>query len=109
MQSFKSFKPTPSSGWWGAKMFASAGLLEGLEQEQEQRKRTTFDEDMQAKVYMAAHDAQRQGKRGIGKRAIKIAGGRQGLVVLVFCCLVVVRWRLWLFGIARLCCGCLPM
>jgi hypothetical protein len=22
LQSFKSFKPTPSSGWWGAKMFA---------------------------------------------------------------------------------------
>jgi hypothetical protein len=55
-------------------MFASAGLLEGAEQEQKQRQRTTFDEDMQAEVYMAAHDAQRQGKRGIGKRAIKIAG-----------------------------------
>jgi hypothetical protein len=74
MQSFKAFKPTPADGWWGAKMFASAGLLEGAEQEQKQRQRTTFDEDMQAKVYMAAHDAQRQGKRGIGKRAIKIAG-----------------------------------
>lgn len=88
MQAFLAFKPTPSSGWWGAKMFASAGLLEGLEQQQAQaqgqggqqqprRARTTFDEELQTRVYMAAHDAQRQGKRGIGKAgALKIAGAR---------------------------------
>ncbi|KAF8062046.1 TMN7 [Scenedesmus sp. PABB004] len=72
--SFKAFKPTPPTGWWGAKMFASAGLLEGLEEEGE-RQRTTFDEDKQTAVYMAAHATQRQGKRGLGKRGLKIAGG----------------------------------
>lgn len=58
-------------------MFSSAGLLEGIdeEQQQKQRQRTTFDEDMQTAVYMAAHDSQRQGKRGLGKSTtLKIAG-----------------------------------
>lgn len=66
-------------------MFTSAGLLEGLDQEQQQkqRQRTTFDEDMQTRVYMEAHDAQRQGRRGLGKSTtLKIAGGVQGLVLL---------------------------
>jgi hypothetical protein len=69
------FKPTPASGWWGAKMFASAGLLEGMDQDQKQRERG-FDEDLQTKVYMDAHIAQRQGKKGLGKSTtLKIAGG----------------------------------
>lgn len=67
------FSPTPAEGWWGAKMFMSAGLLEGLEQKQ-QRERG-FDEDLQTKVYMDAHNAQRQGKKGLGKSStLKIAG-----------------------------------
>lgn len=55
-------------------MFASAGLLEGMDQDQQQRKRG-FDEDLQTKVYMDAHNAQRQGKKGLGKSdKLKIAG-----------------------------------
>lgn len=69
------FKPTPATGWWGARMFSSAGLLEGMDQEQQQRERG-FDEDLQTKVYMDAHNAQRQGKKGLGKSStLKIAGG----------------------------------
>ena len=64
-------------------MFASAGLLESLEQQPPQKggsssaaARTTFDEDMQAAVYMAAHDAQRKGRGGLGRSSkLKIAGG----------------------------------
>jgi hypothetical protein len=69
------FKPTPTTGWWGAKMFASAGLLEGMNQDQQQRERG-FDEDLQTKVYMDAHNMQRVGKKGLGKSTtLKIAGG----------------------------------
>eukprot|EP00878_Enallax_costatus_P014914 GHUV01015614.1.p1 GENE.GHUV01015614.1~~GHUV01015614.1.p1 ORF type:complete len:348 (+),score=161.67 GHUV01015614.1:659-1702(+) len=76
VEAFKAFKQTPATGWWGAKMFTSAGLLESIEDEQKQRQRTTFDEDMQTRVYMAAHDAQRQGKKGLGKSTtLNIAGG----------------------------------
>jgi len=82
------FTPTPISGWWGAKMFASAGRLEGTEEEVEQKgqkaaadgekpgkQRAAFDEDMQAALYNKLQAAQRQGKRGMGKAAVKIAGG----------------------------------
>jgi hypothetical protein len=56
-------------------MFASAGLLEGMDQDHKQRERG-FDEDLQTKVYMDAHNAQRQGKKGLGKSTtLKIAGG----------------------------------
>lgn len=72
------FKPTPATGWWGAKMFSSAGLLEGMDQEQQQRERG-FDEGLQTKLYMDAHNAQRQGKKGLGKSStLKIAGGCAG-------------------------------
>lgn len=68
------FTPTPATGWWGAKMFMSAGLLEGMDQDQKSRERG-FDEDLQTKVYMDAHNAQRQGKKGLGKSTtLKIAG-----------------------------------
>lgn len=33
---FALFKPTPTTGWWGAAMFASAGLMECLEDEDEE-------------------------------------------------------------------------
>lgn len=82
---FQAFKPTPATGWWGAKMFASAGLLESIEDEDKQRQRTTFDEDTQTRVYMAAHNAQRQGRGGIGKSTtLKIAGGN--MLVTGHCC-----------------------
>jgi hypothetical protein len=80
------FTPTPAEGWWGSKMFASAGRLEGMEEEEQQqqdaaaaegsgkRKRTAFNEDTQADLYNRLQAAQRQGKRGMGKAAVKIAG-----------------------------------
>jgi hypothetical protein len=48
------FKPTPPTGWWGAGYFISAGVLEGMEEAAEHvnRKRTTFNEDDQAALYM---------------------------------------------------------
>jgi hypothetical protein len=69
-------------------MFTSAGRLEGMDEEeaaaQEQRlkdgagkgkARAAFDEDTQANLYNRLQAAQRQGKRGMGKAAVKIAGG----------------------------------
>lgn len=59
----------------------SAGLLEGMDdddddQQQQRKRKRGFDEDLQTKVYMDAHNAQRQGKKGLGKsRTLKIAGG----------------------------------
>ena len=41
------FQPTPTEGWWGAARFISAGCLEGLTQDERQRQRVIFDEDMQ--------------------------------------------------------------
>jgi hypothetical protein len=72
------FQPTPAKGWWGASMFASAGLLEGMEEAAQHvaRERQGFDEDTQADLYMKTHEAQRQGRRGLGKSTtLKIAGG----------------------------------
>jgi hypothetical protein len=73
------FKPTPGEGWWGAKLFASAGCLGGLDEAAEHvsRERKTFNEDDQTALYMSAHDKQRQGRRGLGKSTtLKIAGGK---------------------------------
>jgi len=43
----------------------------------------------QAKVYMAAHEAQRQGKRGIGKSStLKISGEAAGLGLQTDGCIV---------------------
>jgi hypothetical protein len=66
LQSFKAFKATPASGWWGARMFVSAGLLEGLseEQQQQQRQRQTFDEDLQVRGGSAGGGG--RGQQGAG-------------------------------------------
>lgn len=85
------FKPTPATGWWGAKYFMSAGALESLEDEQRElqekrlqegggegkAQRRGFDEDDQAALYMQAHEHQRVGRHGLGKGStLKIAGGK---------------------------------
>lgn len=73
-----SFKRTPCGGWWGAKRFASAGPLEGLDEAEKHvsRERKTFHEDDQEALYMQTHQHKSQGKRGLGKSGkIKIAGG----------------------------------
>ncbi|GAX78692.1 hypothetical protein CEUSTIGMA_g6130.t1 [Chlamydomonas eustigma] len=92
------FKPTPSTGWWGALYFRSVGSMgdlekdlnkEGDELEDEvegkghaapsgrSNKRQAFDEGDQEALYMRAHDLQRVGKRGLGKSdTLKIAGGK---------------------------------
>ena len=60
-------------------MFVSAGILEGLEEAEEsvQRQRQEFTEATQENLYMRTHDAQRQGRRGLGKsQTLKIAGGK---------------------------------
>jgi hypothetical protein len=62
-------------------MFASAGLLEGLDeqQQQQQRRERGFDEDLQAKVFTDAHNTQRQGRKGLGKSStLKIVGACLG-------------------------------
>mmetsp|Transcript_10449 Transcript_10449/g.18236 ORF Transcript_10449/g.18236 Transcript_10449/m.18236 type:complete len:485 (+) Transcript_10449:109-1563(+) len=73
------FVRTPTTGWWGAAYWVSAGVLEGMEEAAEHvsRVRTTFDEDDQANLYMKVHEHQRQGKLGLGQstRSIAVAGG----------------------------------
>jgi hypothetical protein len=60
-------------------MFVSAGILEGIEEAKEhlQQQRQEFTEATQENLYMRTHDAQRQGRRGLGKsQTLKIAGGK---------------------------------
>ncbi len=56
------FVPTPAAGWWGAKQFASAGLLEGSDEagEHVKKEREAFNEDDQEQLY---HKAQVRGYR----------------------------------------------
>ncbi|KAL6753686.1 hypothetical protein V8C86DRAFT_445177 [Haematococcus lacustris] len=71
------FVATPRTGWWGASYWVSAGPLEGLEQQEGQRCRQTFNEDDQAALYMQAHAHKRQGLKGLGKSTtLKVAGGQ---------------------------------
>ncbi|EFJ50365.1 hypothetical protein VOLCADRAFT_120649 [Volvox carteri f. nagariensis] len=104
LKMFASFRPTPATGWWGAKMFSSAGLLESLEDETAGDQRLTeaaerqaadeaagrvslggtaavaagqrrgFNEDDQAALYKRVHDFQRVGRRGLGKGEVKVGG-----------------------------------
>ncbi|GIL91495.1 hypothetical protein Vretimale_18783 [Volvox reticuliferus] len=106
LRMFASFQPTPATGWWGAKMFVSAGMLESLEDEAacDQRladaaqrlaedqaagrvalagtaavaagQRRGFNEDDQTALYMRAHDFQRMGRRGLGKAELKVGGAK---------------------------------
>ena len=64
------FVPTPTTGWWGAKKFKSAGCLEGLDQQrsQAQSERQEFDEDDQTNLYMAAQNLKTSGKKGLGTK-----------------------------------------
>ncbi|KAG2496546.1 hypothetical protein HYH03_005369 [Edaphochlamys debaryana] len=103
---FASFTPTPATGWWGAKYFVSAGLVESLEDEEEgdQRlaaaeerleadkaagrvglsgaaavaagQRQGFKEADQEALYKRVHDFQRVGRRGLGKGEIKVGGAK---------------------------------
>ena len=77
------FIQTPSSGWWGAKKFTSAGCLEGIDKQQNkaQSERQQFDEDDQANLYMAAQNLKTSGKKGLGTKA---ALGQQPLVLLSY-------------------------
>ncbi|KAL6750724.1 hypothetical protein V8C86DRAFT_3030733 [Haematococcus lacustris] len=71
------FVATPRTGWWGASYWVSAGPLEGVEQQEGQRGRQTFNEDDQAALYMQAHAHKRQGLKGLGKSStLKVAGGQ---------------------------------
>lgn len=65
------FIQTPSSGWWGAKNFTSAGCLEGIDKQQNkaQSERQQFDEDDQANLYMAAQNLKTSGKKGLGTKS----------------------------------------
>ena len=65
------FVQTPASGWWGAKKFKSAGVLEGMDQPQSkaQAERQQFDEDDQTNLYMAAQNLKTSGKKGLGTKS----------------------------------------
>ena len=71
------FVQTPASGWWGAKKFKSAGVLEGMDQPQStaQAERQQFDEDDQTNLYMAAQNLKTSGKKGLGRKS-QIGGHR---------------------------------
>ena len=62
------FVQTPALGWWGAKKFKSAGVMEGMDQPQNkaQSERQQFDEDDQTNLYMAAQNLKTSGKKGLG-------------------------------------------
>lgn len=70
--------PPCAAGWWGAARFASAGCLEGLDKAaaEAQRRRVTFDEDTQARIFTAAHASKTQGKVGLGQGTgtVKVGG-----------------------------------
>lgn len=65
------FVQTPASGWWGAKKFKSAGVLEGMDppQSKAQAERQQFDEDDQTNLYMAAQHLKTSGKKGLGTKS----------------------------------------
>jgi len=72
-------QPVPQDKkWWGCNYFVSAGCLAGLEPAEEARKRQTFCEDDQEKLYHQTQDKKAAGRQGIGVRGsvIKIAGGK---------------------------------
>jgi hypothetical protein len=53
------FKPTPTTGWWGAGYFVSVGAMGGVEEEKTKiaeenaaARKLGFDEDDQAALYM---------------------------------------------------------
>lgn len=62
------FVQTSASGWWGAKKFTSAGVMEGMDhpQSKAQAERQQFDEDDQTNLYMAAQNLKTSGKKGLG-------------------------------------------
>ncbi|MEW5304099.1 MAG: hypothetical protein WDW38_003456 [Sanguina aurantia] len=103
------FVRTPETGWWGARYFRSTGPLAGMEEEVKGLEedggsskaaaaaavpaselslqgRKGFTEDEQTAVYMAAHEAQRVGKKGLGQgtATLKFAGGNWEGSKLVF-------------------------
>ncbi|GMH44113.1 hypothetical protein BSKO_12047 [Bryopsis sp. KO-2023] len=59
---------TPTSGWWGAKRFVSAGFAGEVKEvvPTDWLERQAFDEDDQVKAYMFAHNAKRKGTGGLG-------------------------------------------
>ena len=65
------FVLTPASGWWGAKKFKSAGVMEGIDQppNKAQSERQQFDEDDQTNLYMAAQNVKTSGKKGLGTKS----------------------------------------
>lgn len=65
------FVQTPALGWWGAKKFTSAGVMEGMDQPQHkaQSERQQFDEDDQTNLYMAAQNLKTSGKKGLGTKS----------------------------------------
>jgi hypothetical protein len=73
------FRPTEMAGWWGAKVFAPAGCLEGMEKDVKRdndKERAAFDEDEQARIWTAAQAGKTQGKVGLGQGTgtIKVGG-----------------------------------
>lgn len=76
------FVPTPATGWWGARRFASAGCLEGLTEKRQEAAaaqragRQQFNEGDQEKLYMEAHAGKTQGRVGLGQGTgtVKVGG-----------------------------------
>ncbi len=71
--------PTPSDGWWGCKLFSSAGCMSGaaLELPVKDKKDKGFSESQQENIYERAQSGKTVGKTGLGKGkrgTIKIDG-----------------------------------
>lgn len=72
-------RPTPRDGWWGCKLFLSAGCMSGaaLELPVKDSERDGFSESQQARIYENAQKGKSTGKTGLGKGkrgTIKIQG-----------------------------------
>lgn len=67
----RAFKPTPTTGWWGAKRFISSGALGSTmmppEPQAKDAEAPGFTEATQEGLYMALHNAKTSGKTGLGK------------------------------------------
>ena len=70
------FTATPKEGWWGCRMFISAGCLDGMKKDIKASERAEFTEAQQEKLYHDAHAGKSQGKIGLGQRSgtMKIGG-----------------------------------
>lgn len=71
--------PTPKDGWWGCKLFCSAGSMSGaaLELPVQDKNGKGFSESQQASIYEQAQSGKTIGKTGLGKGkrgTIKIDG-----------------------------------